>query len=134
MESLLTRLVTYKLMDGSSLINILINQPVGKFLFSILIFITFIGTSLYILHRTLFQDKTTFSEGSTFKGVDPQDLIDLWVNQNQRFCLDLLNLCVAFVNSHTDRIKVKNLFYVYLFYRLRMESKIFHSYLVYLVL
>lgn len=136
MESLLTRLVTYKLMDGSSLVNNFINQPIGKLLFALLLFTSIVASSIYILRRTLFQNKLLYSKGSKFSISDPQDLINLWIEENHHFCSEILNICLAFVNSHNDKVKVGDLFTVssLIFLRFRMESKVSTSYLVYLVL
>nr|CDS34685.2 C2 calcium lipid binding region CaLB [Hymenolepis microstoma] len=60
-------------MDGSSMVTNFINQPIGKLLFS---------------------DAVTYSKGSKLSKSNPHELINLWINQNRRFCVDLLNLCV----------------------------------------
>ena len=110
MESLLTRLVTYRLMNGSSLMTDFFNQPIEKFLFSLLLLVTIIGSSLYILRRTFFQRHFTTYKGRKHKNVDPQTLIDLWISQNRHFYVNIMSLCVAFVNAYTDRVKV-NIFF-----------------------
>ena len=107
MESLLTRLVTYKLMGGSGFAVNFFNQPIEKLLFSLLLFISIVGSTLYILHRTFFQNRFSISKGSKHKSLEPQTLIDMWINQNQNLCDNIMSLCVAFINAYADRVKVR---------------------------
>lgn len=108
MESLLARLVTYKFMDGPGLVNDLFNQPKEKLLFSLLLFMLIIGSSLCIVYRTLFQRGSSVSKSSTHKNIDPQLLVNLWTDQNRNLCTGIVDLCVAFINTYTDRVKVPN--------------------------
>nr|CDS17802.1 C2 calcium lipid binding region CaLB [Echinococcus granulosus] len=95
MESLLARLVTYKFMDGPGLVNDLFNQPKEKLLFSLLLFMLIIGSSLCIVYRTLFQRGSSVSKSSTHKNIDPQLLVNLWTDQNRNLCTGIVDLCVV---------------------------------------
>lgn len=106
MESLLTKLVTYKLMDFSSLLSRFFNQPPEKLLFSVLLLLSIIGTSIYILFRTVFQQQPVRRKGSILTTPDPQLLLDSWIDQNRGFCEKSVELCVSFINSYADLVKV----------------------------
>eukprot|EP00108_Taenia_solium_P002837 TsM_000224700 transcript=TsM_000224700 gene=TsM_000224700 len=108
MESLLARLVTYKFMDGSGFVDDFFNQSTERMLFSLLLFIFIVVSSLCIVYRTLFQRVSSVSVGSAHGTIDPQLLVNLWIDQNQNFCVNVVDLCVAFINNCADRVKVPN--------------------------
>ncbi|EUB61949.1 hypothetical protein EGR_03222 [Echinococcus granulosus] len=107
-------------MDGPGLVNDLFNQPKEKLLFSLLLFMLIIGSSLCIVYRTLFQRGSSVSKSSTHKNIDPQLLVNLWTDQNRNLCTGIVDLCVAFINTYTDRVKV--LFVFYLTIRFKLEN------------
>ncbi|VDK34860.1 unnamed protein product [Taenia asiatica] len=74
-------------------------------LFSLLLFIFIVGSSLCIVYRTLFQRVSSVSVGSAHGTIDPQLLVNLWIDQNQNFCVNVVDLCVAFINNCADRVK-----------------------------
>lgn len=121
MESLLARLVTYKFMDGSGFADNIFNQSAEKVLFSLLLFIFIVGSSLCIVYRTLFQRVASVSKGSARGAIDPQLLVNLWIDQNQNFWVNVVDLCVAFIHNYADRVKVPCIFCTDILFRFQME-------------
>uniref|UniRef100_A0A5K3FMN9 C2 domain-containing protein n=1 Tax=Mesocestoides corti TaxID=53468 RepID=A0A5K3FMN9_MESCO len=106
MESFLTKLATYKLMDISGLVDSFLNCSIQKLLISFLLLLSIIGTSLYILLRIHYRQLSAIQNGSAHVVLDPHILVNSWISQNKRFYLNAVDLCVAFLNCYNDKIKV----------------------------